>query len=500
MRGRYALLLLISIAALSFSVMPALADMIVDTAWVRTYNGPADSADWVLDLALDGSGGAYVTGISWNGTDYDYATMKYHPNGDTAWVRRFHGGLYDENCAIAVDAHDNVYVAGRIASGPYSDYLTVKYQPNGDTAWVRRYNGPGNSSDSPRGVEIDGSDNVCVTGYSVGSETGGDIATIKYHANGDTAWVRRYNGPANQDDGPIAFAADDSGNAYVTGASSGDFVTIKYYTNGDTAWARTYNGTGNSDDWANAIAVDKSGNVYVTGPSAGIDWDIATIKYFPDGDTAWVRRYNGPTNAYDASVAIAADDSGNVFVAGATVGDGYDLATIKYYPNGDTAWVRTYDGPGTGFEEFALAVSVDGYGNSYVSGYVSGAIGRDNVTIKYLPNGDTAWVRTLKGTGGGQEWLTEIALGHSGNVYVSAGAISDDFVTIKYIQLARGDVNQDGAITIADVIYLLNFLFKDGPAPDRPILGDTDCSGYITLSDAIFLLNYLFKGGSPPDC
>jgi hypothetical protein len=477
-----------------------MADMIVDTAWVRTYNGPADSTDWALDLALDSSGNAYVTGISQNGSDYDYSTIKYYPNGDTAWVRRFPGGSYDENCTVGVDEYGNIYVAGRILSGAYTDYLTIKYYPDGDTAWVRTYNGPGNSSDLARGMGIDSSGNVYVTGYSVDSGTGADIATIKYYPNGDTAWVRRYNGPADQDDGPIALAVDESGNAYVTGVSSGDFVTIKYDTNGDTAWARTYNGTGNSSDWANAIAVDKSGNVYVTGPSVGIDCDIATIKYFSDGDTAWVRRYNGPANAYDASVAIAADDSGNVFVAGATVGDGYDLATIKYYPNGDTAWVRTYDGPGTSFEEFALAVSVDGYGNSYVSGYVSGAIGRDNVTIKYLPNGDTAWVRTLEGTGGGQEWLTEIALDHSGNVYVSAGAISDDFVTIKYIQLARGDVNEDGAITIADVIHLLNFLFKDGPAPHQPILGDTDCSGYITLSDAIFLLNYLFKGGPPPDC
>jgi hypothetical protein len=506
MLKHYLFILAIWLVVLVFWALPALAETIVDTAWVRTYNGPGDSTDWALDLALDSYGNAYVTGISWNGTDYDYATIKYYPNGDTAWVRRFHSESYYELCAVVVDSYGNVYVSGKIGSGFSTwDYVIIKYYPDGATAWVRTYNGPGDHSDAAIDMAVDALDNILVTGVSKGAGTDFDYAIIKYYPNGDTAWIRRYNGPDNQSDAPHALTVDNYGNVYVTGGSWGsgtsdDFATIKYYNNGDTAWVRRYNGTGNSQDYTNAIAVDNLGNIYVTDLSWGTYWDIATIKYFPNGDTAWVRRYEGPDPSYDASVAIAVDDSGNTFVAGATSGDGYDFATIKYHPNGDTAWVRKYDGPAVGGFDFALAISVDSSGNSYVSGYISGETGRDNLTIKYYPNGDTAWVRTCKGTGGGFEWATDLALDCFGNVYVSSGATSDDYVTIKYFQTPRGDANGDGVINIADVVYLINFLFIEGPPPNPFAAGDANCSGYITVADVVYLINYLFARGSPPDC
>ncbi|MGB2988690.1 MAG: SBBP repeat-containing protein, partial [Candidatus Zixiibacteriota bacterium] len=129
------------------------------------------------------------------------------------------------------------------------------------------------------------------------------------------------------------------------------FFTLPLFAQSvDTAWVRRYNGPGNSDDEAYAIAADGSGNVYVTGRSRGSGtlYDYATIKHYPDGDTAWVRRYNGPVNSHDEAYAIAVDGSGNVYVTGLSVGSGtlYDYATIQYYANGDTAWVRRYNGPG----------------------------------------------------------------------------------------------------------------------------------------------------------
>jgi fimbrial isopeptide formation D2 family protein len=60
-----------------------------------------------------------------------------------------------------------------------------------------------------------------------------------------------------------------------------------------------------------------------------------------------------------------------------------------------------------------------------------------------------------------------------------------------------GDVNGSGMVTSADVIYLVNCVFKSGPPPVGA-LGDINCNGPINSADVILLVNYVFKSGPPP--
>jgi hypothetical protein len=62
-----------------------------------------------------------------------------------------------------------------------------------------------------------------------------------------------------------------------------------------------------------------------------------------------------------------------------------------------------------------------------------------------------------------------------------------------------GDVNISGAITSADIIYLVSYAFKSGPAPlPVPEAGDVNCDGQVNSADIIYLVNFVFKSGPSP--
>jgi hypothetical protein len=61
-----------------------------------------------------------------------------------------------------------------------------------------------------------------------------------------------------------------------------------------------------------------------------------------------------------------------------------------------------------------------------------------------------------------------------------------------------GDVNGDKQIDIGDVVYLINYLFVHGPAPNPIEHGDVNRDGIVDIADVIYLINYLFMGGPPP--
>jgi photosystem II stability/assembly factor-like uncharacterized protein len=63
-----------------------------------------------------------------------------------------------------------------------------------------------------------------------------------------------------------------------------------------------------------------------------------------------------------------------------------------------------------------------------------------------------------------------------------------------------GDANRDGLVDLGDVVFLVNYLYRNGPAPDPSHAGDVNCDGIVDLGDVVYLINYLFKGGPPPHC
>jgi spore coat protein CotF len=81
----------------------------------------------------------------------------------------------------------------------------------------------------------------------------------------------------------------------------------------------------------------------------------------------------------------------------------------------------------------------------------------------------------------------------------SDDTLSDSLtVTITVVPYVRGDANGDGKCSLADVVYLINYLFKGGPAPNPRQAGDANRDKKVTVGDCVYLINYLFKSGPPP--
>ncbi|MEZ5359552.1 MAG: dockerin type I repeat-containing protein [Candidatus Zixiibacteriota bacterium] len=63
-----------------------------------------------------------------------------------------------------------------------------------------------------------------------------------------------------------------------------------------------------------------------------------------------------------------------------------------------------------------------------------------------------------------------------------------------------GDVNDDGTINIGDPVYLINHIFKGGPAPYPIGKADVNQDGSVNIGDAVWLIVYVFLGDFPPVC
>jgi uncharacterized delta-60 repeat protein len=420
----------------------------VDTSWTRRYNGSADSADIPTAFLLDDSGNLYVTGYSQgNGSAYDFLTLKYSPSGQRLWTRRFNGaGNFDDHAyTIAKDDSGYIYVSG-LSNNPNHNFLIIKYTLEGETVWTRSPDITWSVSDLPTKLVISHQGDIYMAGTLNRTGTSEDYIVIKYNVDGEFDWLNTYDGN-NGIDRVTGLATDDSANVIVTGYSFGsgtgyDFATIKYNSAGDTIWVKRYNGNANNQDYARAIATDNSGNVYVSGEvrNSITRYDYGIIKYAPDGETLWTNTYNGTANNDDFPLAMTIDLSGNAYVCGYSMGSGtyYDYATVKFTSTGEFGWAKRYDGPPNAFDR-ANAITTDNYGNVYVTGASEGSGSQfDYLTIKYNSNGDTVWQSRFDGGISGVDEANAILLDDEGNVYVggySASATSDfDYLTIKYSQ------------------------------------------------------------------
>jgi len=340
---------------------PAFPLTIDPTMTWNTFMGSSE-ADKGHAIAIDGSGSVYIAGSSESGWGspnnnhtggFDAFAAKLNKSGALQWNTFMGSSETDYGYAIAVDGSGNVYVTGnshatwgnpKNAHQGDDDAFAAKLNNSGDTVWTTFMGSP--SNDSGKGIAVDGDENVYITGSGATSwgspvvdHAGGisdDAFVAKLSNSGETVW-NTFMGSSFYDCGN-AIAVDESGNVYVAGNSSGtwgnpknsymdaeDAFVAKLSNSGATEW-NTFMGS-NSSDHGNAIAVDDSGNVYVAGSSLGYwgspinthsigsNFDAFTAKLnSSDGARQW-NTFMG-SSADDEGYAIAVDRGRNVYVSG----------------------------------------------------------------------------------------------------------------------------------------------------------------------------------------
>ncbi|MCK4626235.1 MAG: SBBP repeat-containing protein [Phycisphaerae bacterium] len=509
------------------------------------------SDEWGLDIAIDGSGCAYVTGDTWssdfptqNAYDAGYSgnsdvfVTKLSAAGNALLYSTFlGGGSVDYESDITVDGSGCAYVTGETWSSDFPTLNAYDSNHNGDwDAFVTKLSAAGNallystflggaSVDFSIDIAVDGSGCAYVTGRTEspdfptqnaydGSYNGySDVFVTKLSAAGNSLLYSTFLGGTSYNCGS-GIAVDGSGCAYVSGDTwSSDFPTQNAYdsiyndggsdvfvtrlsTAGNSLLYSTFLGGTSADFGWGDIAVDGSGCAYVTGYTYSPDFptqnaydgsyngysDVFVTKLSATGNSLLYSTFLGGTN-YDVARRIAIDNSGCAYVTGDTESPDFptqnaydasyngdkDVFVTKFSAAGNLVLYSTFLGGAS--LDIGFSVAVNDSGCAYVTGYTASA-----------------------------DFPTE-------NPYQTYQGDIDVFVTklCESCCAIRGDVDHSGIlpIDIADLVYLVDYMFNEGPEPPCWDEGDVDASGVmpIDIADLVYLVDYMFNSGpEPPPC
>jgi hypothetical protein len=297
-----------------------------------TYLG-GSGEDRGAAIAVDTNFNAYVTGSTYstafptlndlNGglRGYENAFVtKFNAAGSALVYSTYLGGTaYDEGRGIAVDSSGNAYVTGvtysldfpttvgalELLVGGFEDAFVTKINAAGSALVYSTYLG-GSDDEEGYSIAVDTAGNAYVTGYTSSADfptanalyyniKGTEDAFVtKINPAGSALVYSTYLGGSGADKGN-AIAVDAVGNAYVAGWTSSsnyptanapqasfggnhDAFVTKINAVGTGVVFSSYLG-GSAGDEGYAIAVDVAGNAYVTGITSSANFPTANALY-----------------------------------------------------------------------------------------------------------------------------------------------------------------------------------------------------------------------------
>lgn len=387
------------------------------------------------------------------------------------WAVKAGGAADDFSRGLAADAEGNCYVTGSFSgtaafgstnltsAGAYDIFL-AKYNNLGALQWVRQAGSDSSETEEGRGVALDKSGHVYVTGGFAGTANFGvtnlvsagglDIFLAKYTVSGDLLWVRSAGG-SNDFEYGLGVAIDPAENVFVTGQFQGaavfgatnltgrgglDIFLAKHDGEGEVLWVTQAGGA--TADIGRSVAVDGAGSSYIAGwisgaatfgantilPGAG-STDAFAAKYDSQGQLRWIATV--ASNLGDLGYGFALDAATNGYLLAWTdQPNGSQLGLYKFDSNGGSQWARAVRVNSDNNARGSLAV--DAAGNSCFTSQFSGTANfdgqtflsqgaSDTVAAKYDAAGTLQWVKQITGTTA--EEGRGIAYDAPGNVYLT---------------------------------------------------------------------------------
>jgi hypothetical protein len=430
-----------------------------------TYLG-GTGGDVANGIAVDGSGYAYITGIT-NSSDFptlgaeqrsnsgsgDTFIVKLETTGDALVYSTYLGGSgADTATGLAVAAGD-AYIVGTTTSADFpttGDAFQLTYGGDSD-AFITHLNSSGNAlvyssflgghgADFGQAVALDGSGNAYLTGATQSSDFpllnalqstkggGSDVFVAKVNFSGTELLYSTYLGGAQADIGQ-AIAVDSPGNAYVAGytfssdfpiqnpyqgstAGEPDAFVAKLNPAGSALVFSTYLG-GSGDDRGLGIALDTSGSVYVAGVSRSTDFP--TVAAFQSAN-------RGERDAFISKLNSAGS---NLMYSTLLGGAGADQANAIAVDSSGNAFVTGFT-QSSNFPTYTPVQAVLGISGGSFCGANPCA---DAFVSQMNSSGGALNYSTYLG-GSGADFGQAIALNSSGVAYVTGSTASTNFPAI----------------------------------------------------------------------
>ncbi|MBE3035254.1 MAG: hypothetical protein IMZ74_18925, partial [Actinobacteria bacterium] len=388
-----AAVLAVCLTAAAWHAAPAAAAVDHTPDHATFYYDPSAHEDEARAVAVGLDQSIYVAGTLWDPVDLslDASLVKLSPVHAAQWLILNWGeaNLRDSASQVVVAGDGSVYVAGEMEFSDIHAVFVRKYTAGGASRWLGLYYGLLYGQCYANDLKVDADGNAFLAVQFSGPDGSDDAALIKYSADGNQQWVKKYAGPSHGD--AVWYEIVTAGRQiYVVGTSDtisgvSRSLVARYTTAGQRLWLHT-TGTSRQRHRTLAAAPVPAGGVYAAGLKTGAGGRRGLlISYRADGRRRWVRTYAGLWGGERAEFLDVAVDprNGSVALAGHSLhaSEGFwRFYVLMCNSKGSRRWAYTQAPKVAAADAYASQVQISSTGQVYAAGSLetgSGTVAED---------------------------------------------------------------------------------------------------------------------------